>query len=60
MGFAVLRWMYWPESFAWLSSPLILWSVAVFLIVDGFYGLCYWYVKRYEKSFGTARTEKVK
>ncbi|KAI3114649.1 hypothetical protein CBS147333_1804 [Penicillium roqueforti] len=60
MGFAILRWMYWPESFAWLSSPLILWSVAVFLIVDGSYGLCYWYVKRYEKSFGTARTEKVK
>ncbi|KAJ5911751.1 uncharacterized protein N7473_001054 [Penicillium subrubescens] len=30
--------------------PLVLWSLAVFLLVDGSYGLCYWYVKRYELS----------
>jgi paspaline synthase len=50
VGFAGLRWMYWPQSFSWLNSPLVLWSLAVFLLVDGSYGLCYWYVKRYELS----------
>ncbi|CRL19196.1 unnamed protein product [Penicillium camemberti] len=60
IGFAVLRWMYWPESFAWLNSPLVLWSVAAFLIVDSSYGLCYWHVKRHEESFQLGRTKKVK
>nr|WGJ63583.1 terpene cyclase [Aspergillus striatus] len=49
VGFASLRWKYWPESFEWLNSPLVLWSLAVFLLVDGSYGIFFWHVKRYEK-----------
>ncbi|PYI16276.1 hypothetical protein BO99DRAFT_445585 [Aspergillus violaceofuscus CBS 115571] len=48
--FAGLRWRYWPESFAWLNSPLVLWSLAVFLLLDVSYGFCYWYVQRWEQS----------
>ncbi|KAL3434222.1 hypothetical protein BDV09DRAFT_186019 [Aspergillus tetrazonus] len=49
VGLASLRWKYWPESFEWLNSPLVLWSLAVFLLVDGSYGIFFWYVKRYER-----------
>ncbi|KAB8071307.1 hypothetical protein BDV29DRAFT_193379 [Aspergillus leporis] len=59
VGFASLRWMYWPISFAWLNSPLVLWSLAVFVMVDGSYGVCYWYVKRYEKGVGIIRARKI-
>ncbi|RAL12585.1 uncharacterized protein BO97DRAFT_451130 [Aspergillus homomorphus CBS 101889] len=49
--FASLRWRYWPQSFAWLNSPLVLWSLATFLIVDASYGICYWYVQRWEQAY---------
>jgi paspaline synthase len=58
--FASLRWMYWPESFSWLNSPLVLWSLALFLTVDCSYGLCYWYVRQYELSLKEAEGRKSK
>nr|A0A140JWT2.1 RecName: Full=Terpene cyclase ptmB; AltName: Full=Penitrem biosynthesis cluster 1 protein B [Penicillium simplicissimum]BAU61559.1 putative membrane protein [Penicillium simplicissimum] len=60
VGFASLRWMYWPESFSWLNSPLVLWSLALFLTVDGSYGICYWYVRQYELSLKEAEGRKSK
>ncbi|PLB38598.1 meroterpenoid cyclase pyr4 [Aspergillus candidus] len=48
--FAGLRWKYWNSAFGWLNSPLVLWSLGTFLLVDGSYGVCFWYVRRYEKS----------
>ncbi|KAL4901496.1 hypothetical protein BDW74DRAFT_83923 [Aspergillus multicolor] len=50
VGVAALRWKYWPEAFGWLDSPMILWSLAVFVLVDGFYGVCLWHVKREEET----------
>ncbi|PWY82726.1 hypothetical protein BO83DRAFT_395783 [Aspergillus eucalypticola CBS 122712] len=48
VSMAALRWRYWPEAFAWLDNPLILWSVGMFLFLDLSYGLCYWYILRVE------------
>lgn len=47
---AALRWRYWPEVFAWLDNPLILWSAGMFLFLDLSYGLCYWYILRIGKK----------
>nr|E3UBL6.1 RecName: Full=Terpene cyclase paxB; AltName: Full=Paxilline synthesis protein B [Penicillium paxilli]ADO29934.1 PaxB [Penicillium paxilli] len=58
VGFAGLRWMYWSEAFGWLNSPLVLWSLVVFLSIDGFYGICFWYVDRNEKSLGISGPKK--
>ncbi|PYH75095.1 AtmB protein [Aspergillus vadensis CBS 113365] len=52
VGLAALRWRYWPEAFAWLDKPLILWSAGMFLFLDLSYGLCYWYIRRIEKKKG--------
>nr|A0A2I6PJ07.1 RecName: Full=Terpene cyclase nodB; AltName: Full=Nodulisporic acid biosynthesis cluster protein B [Hypoxylon pulicicidum]AUM60064.1 indole diterpene cyclase [Hypoxylon pulicicidum] len=48
VGFAILRYMYWSEAFNWLNSPLVLWSLGVFIAVDSLYGICLWNVKKYE------------
>ncbi|PYI12652.1 hypothetical protein BO78DRAFT_300697 [Aspergillus sclerotiicarbonarius CBS 121057] len=60
VGFAYLRWRYWPEAFAWLNSPIMLWALGVFVLLDGSYGVCYWYVVRYEKTVASAREQMVK
>lgn len=52
VGFAFLRWKYWPDAFAWLASPLVLWSLAAFLLVDLAYGVCLYLVSRAEALSG--------
>lgn len=48
VGFASLRWKYWPEAFGWLGSPLVLWSLATFVLADATYGVCLYLVSRNE------------
>ncbi|RYP42594.1 hypothetical protein DL767_000118 [Monosporascus sp. MG133] len=48
VGFASLRWKYWPEEFGWLASPLILWSLATFLLADMTYGICFYQMSQAE------------
>ncbi|KAI1082130.1 hypothetical protein F5B20DRAFT_587788 [Whalleya microplaca] len=50
VGFAFLRWKYWPTVYGWLSSPLILWSLAAFLLADLTYGVCLNLVSRAESK----------
>lgn len=49
MVFAGLRWKYWNSAFSWLNSPLVLWSLATFLLVDASYGVGLVCVRRYER-----------
>ncbi|PKX90479.1 uncharacterized protein P174DRAFT_497465 [Aspergillus novofumigatus IBT 16806] len=58
--FIVLRWWYWPESFDWLNSPLLLWSFGAWLLLDPLYIVCYWHVKQYEQRLGAKYLEKGK
>ncbi|KAG5956340.1 hypothetical protein E4U57_002703 [Claviceps arundinis] len=55
VGFAFIRCKYWPEAYGWLLSPLILWSLAVFLLADVTYGVRLLLVTRAE----TPRTGKL-
>ncbi|KAG6204172.1 hypothetical protein E4U35_003601 [Claviceps purpurea] len=48
LGFASIRWKYWPEAYGWLLSPLALWSAAIFLLADVTYGVCLLLVTRAE------------
>ncbi|KAG6077101.1 hypothetical protein E4U30_003684 [Claviceps sp. LM220 group G6] len=50
-----IRCKYWPEAYGWLLSPLILWSLAIFLLADVTYGVCLLLVTRAE----TRRTGKL-
>lgn len=53
-----LRWKFWPEKHAWLASPLYVWFVVIFLIMDGSYGICLYYVRRYEQdALGLAKSK---
>ncbi|KAG6110882.1 hypothetical protein E4U13_005182 [Claviceps humidiphila] len=53
--FAFIRCKYWPEAYGWLLSPLILWSLAIFLLAEVTYGVCLLLVTRAE----TPRTGKL-
>ncbi|KAF4585503.1 AtmB protein [Ophiocordyceps camponoti-floridani] len=50
VGFASLRWKYWPEAFGWLADPLVLWSLAAFVVVDTTYGVCLYLVSRQQQQ----------
>nr|ATJ44725.1 IdtB protein [Epichloe bromicola] len=50
VGFAFLRWRYWPEAYGWLASPLILWSLATFLVADSTYGVCLYLLLQAEEK----------
>lgn len=43
-----MRYLYWPEAFSWLSGPLMMWSLVVFLLTDAMYGICFARIKREE------------
>ncbi|KJZ71105.1 hypothetical protein HIM_09524 [Hirsutella minnesotensis 3608] len=49
VGFAFLRWKYWSEVFGWLGTPLVLWSLAAFLLIDLSYGVVLYLVSRTER-----------
>ncbi|KAL2870493.1 uncharacterized protein BJX67DRAFT_378454 [Aspergillus lucknowensis] len=48
VGFAALRYVYWPEAFSWLGEPLILWVVTVFFVSEFAYGYCLFRIKQEE------------
>ncbi|PYI11326.1 hypothetical protein BO78DRAFT_446280 [Aspergillus sclerotiicarbonarius CBS 121057] len=48
IGFALVRYMYWPEAFSWLNCPIVLWSVAVFFVSELLYGFLFFLIKRRE------------
>ncbi|PYH92710.1 hypothetical protein BO71DRAFT_329378 [Aspergillus ellipticus CBS 707.79] len=50
VGFALIRYFYWPGSFSWLNSPLILWALAVFFLSEILYGVCFFFVKSHEEA----------
>ncbi|RAK97741.1 meroterpenoid cyclase pyr4 [Aspergillus ibericus CBS 121593] len=50
MGFALVRYFYWPEAFSWLNCPIIWWSVATFFLSELLYGFLYFLVKRREEE----------
>lgn len=37
-----------------MGSPMYIWFVTIFLILDGSYGLCLWYVRRFERQNAAA------
>ncbi|CAG7973252.1 unnamed protein product [Penicillium olsonii] len=41
---------YWPEVWAWASNPLMYWTTAAFIILDGLYGVAFWNIRRSEKQ----------
>ncbi|KAH8897626.1 hypothetical protein GQ53DRAFT_637206 [Thozetella sp. PMI_491] len=42
VGFAYLRWKYWPELYSWLGNPLVLWCLGTFFLAEVTYGICYY------------------
>ncbi|GKT46894.1 testicular acid phosphatase [Colletotrichum spaethianum] len=54
----ILRYTYWREDHEFMGSPLYIWFVTIFLILDGSYGICLWYVRRFEQE--TKAAEKLK
>ncbi|KAE8391774.1 hypothetical protein BDV23DRAFT_182137 [Aspergillus alliaceus] len=45
-----LRVKYWPENFAFLGKPFMLWCCACFLGFDLIYGVCFWYMRQQERE----------
>ncbi|PYI14222.1 hypothetical protein BO86DRAFT_381414 [Aspergillus japonicus CBS 114.51] len=58
IGFAYIRWAYWPGAFAWLNCPLILWAVAVFFLSELLYGFCFFLIKKQEEAFQLDDSQK--
>ncbi|OBR09784.1 hypothetical protein CH63R_05476 [Colletotrichum higginsianum IMI 349063] len=46
----IIRYTYWKEAHEFMGSPMYIWFVTIFLILDGSYGLCLWYVRRFEQQ----------
>lgn len=55
-----LRYKYWRQDHEWLSSPVYIWFVALFLVVDGSYGVCLYYVRRHEREIAATKDAKVR
>ncbi|KAL8788615.1 MAG: hypothetical protein Q9195_007210 [Heterodermia aff. obscurata] len=56
--FAGIRYLYWPEAFAWLSGPLMMWCLAVFFITDALYGACFARIRSEEEIAKTKRAKE--
>ncbi|KAF4591867.1 integral membrane protein [Ophiocordyceps camponoti-floridani] len=56
----VLRYRYWRKDHEWMASPLYIWFVCTFLVLDGSYGLCLWLVRRFESEQQTAKAPSLK
>ncbi|PWY78297.1 hypothetical protein BO70DRAFT_408363 [Aspergillus heteromorphus CBS 117.55] len=50
VAFAFIRYLYWPGSFSWLNSPLMLWSVCIFFLSEFLYGILFLSIRRYEEA----------
>ncbi|KAK6215656.1 hypothetical protein QIS74_08675 [Colletotrichum tabaci] len=50
----IIRYTYWKEAHEFMGSPMYIWFVTIFLILDGSYGLCLWYVRRFERQNAAA------
>ncbi|KOS19956.1 hypothetical protein ESCO_005798 [Escovopsis weberi] len=60
VGFAYLRWKYWPEAFGWLSRPLVLWSLGTFVLLDTTYGICLYAVSWNEAAAASEQKRQKK
>ncbi|KFG81920.1 integral membrane protein [Metarhizium anisopliae] len=54
----VLRYRYWRQDHEYMGSPLYIWFVSIFLLLDGSYALCLWYVRRFESEQEEAKKAK--
>lgn len=59
VGFATYRYVYWQEAFSWLNSPLLFWSLGVFLVADTAYGLCFHHIRCMEVRAAVDKDRKV-
>ncbi|RDA95788.1 hypothetical protein CP533_5179 [Ophiocordyceps camponoti-saundersi (nom. inval.)] len=41
---------YWRKDHEYMASPLYLWFVCFFLLIEGSYGVCLWLVRRFERD----------
>ncbi|RJE24350.1 hypothetical protein PHISCL_03298 [Aspergillus sclerotialis] len=52
-AFALIRYVYWPEAFSFVAEPLLMFWIVVFSLADCFYGICFYYVRKYERAQST-------
>ncbi|KAH7151408.1 integral membrane protein [Fusarium sp. MPI-SDFR-AT-0072] len=55
----ILRYKYWRADHEYIGSPLYIWFICTFLILDGSYGICLWYVRRFERQTAAAHEKKM-
>ncbi|PFH58950.1 hypothetical protein XA68_13016 [Ophiocordyceps unilateralis] len=46
----VLRYKFWRKDHEYMTSPLYVWFICIFLLLDGSYGICLWLVRRFERE----------
>ncbi|OJI96501.1 hypothetical protein ASPVEDRAFT_182223 [Aspergillus versicolor CBS 583.65] len=44
-----LRSTYWPQVWGWSDNILMRWFSGAFVVLDGLYGVCFWYTRRVEQ-----------
>ncbi|KAM4067155.1 terpene cyclase atmB [Hirsutella rhossiliensis] len=54
----VVRYRYWRRDHEFMASPFYIWFVCTFLLLDGSYGICLWYVRRFEREEAAAKSSK--
>ncbi|KAG5743198.1 hypothetical protein H9Q69_012848 [Fusarium xylarioides] len=55
----ILRDKYWRADHEYIGFPLYIWFVTIFLILDGSYGICLWYVRRFERQTAAVHEKKI-
>ncbi|RCI09427.1 hypothetical protein L249_3754 [Ophiocordyceps polyrhachis-furcata BCC 54312] len=46
----ILRYRFWRKDHEYMASPLYLWFICIFLLLDGAYAVCLWHVRRFERE----------
>ncbi|KAG5659901.1 hypothetical protein KAF25_003423, partial [Fusarium avenaceum] len=54
----ILRYKYWRADHEYIGSPLYIWFICIFLLLDGSYGICLWYVRRFEREMTAVHEKK--
>ncbi|TLS21081.1 uncharacterized protein PpBr36_10629 [Pyricularia pennisetigena] len=54
----IFRYKYWRADHEELATPLYIWFVCAFFVLDGGYGIALYYVKRFEKTQQAAAKSK--